>query len=63
MRPFYLGKPNTGGVFVIDLKRDHFIDDGVSLYKFVPINEDEKKAYFSLCNAPSVYKEISDING
>jgi len=63
MRTFYLGKPNTSGVFVIDLKRDQFVDDGVSLYKFEPIKDDEKKAYFSLYNAPGVYKEISDLKG
>jgi uncharacterized protein (TIGR02145 family) len=63
MRPFYLGKPNSEGVFVIDLKRDQFVDDGVSLYKFEPVKDDEKKAHFSLYNASGVYKEISDLKG
>jgi len=58
MRPFYLGTPTSDGVFVVDLKRDQFVD-GVSLYRFEPIKDDERKANFCLYDAPGVYRMIS----
>jgi len=61
MRPFYLGIPTLDGIFVVDLKRDQFVER-VSLYRFEPVKDDEQKAYFCLYDAPSVHQMISKEN-
>jgi hypothetical protein len=59
---FYFPNPNSDGIFVNNLKRKEFVD-GVSLYLFEPFENNDRKAHFSLINAPSVCRMISEAKG
>jgi len=62
MHIFYLGNPNTDGVFNIDLQRDEFCD-GISIFLFELSKADKSKANFSVVDEPGVCQRISKERG
>jgi len=62
MYSFYFPNPITDGVFVSNRKKKDFVE-GISLYQFDPFEDNERKAHFSLINAPSVCQKISEAEG
>jgi len=58
MHLFYLGNPNSDGVFNTSLQKDEFCD-GISLFLFELSKVDKSMAYFSIVDEPGVCQRIS----